>query len=284
MDIFERLQNLDKRVFYVLMALAIAIPTINPIGLPVEVTEQPRKVFEFVETLPEGSRVVVGFDYEPGDEIDLNPQIQAIFHQLARKKIKVVCLASFPSAPLFIEECVAVLVAYGYQYGQDYVNLGYYAGGESTLAAFGNKPSSIFSRDFHGHDVASLPLMQEIQSMKDFAMAITLNDGPTGGTGTHEWVRQSFTAHGVPLVMGVTGVLAATNMTYVQGGQCKGILGGLRAAAEYEKLIGKKGTGTVGMDAQSMAHVLIVAFVVLGNVALFLSKPRSRAPGGGERA
>lgn len=284
MDIFERLQNLDKGVFYILMALAIAIPTVKPVGLPVEVTDLVRKTHDFVQSLPEGSKVLIGFDYEPGDEIDLNPQAIALFHQLAARKIKIVTIASFPSAPLFAEECLQVLAQYGYKYGEDYVDLGYYAGGESTLAAFGTKPTSIFTRDFLGNNVASLPLMNNVNGMKDFSMAMTLNDGPTNGTGTHEWVRQSVMAHGTPLIMGTTGVLAAANMTYVQSGQCKGILAGLRAAAEYEKLTGKIGTGTVGMDAQSMAHVLIVLFVILGNAAMFLGKQKARrVPGGGAK-
>ncbi|MEX0974402.1 MAG: hypothetical protein WD024_03490 [Bacillota bacterium] len=272
MSIFEKLQNLDKRVFYLLMALAIAIPTVNPIGLPVDVTAPVQRTYDFVKGLPDGSKVLIGFDYEPGDEIDLNPQAQALLHQFGSKKIKVVTIASFPAGPSFAEDCLKVLEEYGYTYGTDYVNLGYYAGAESTLAAFSNNPATIFSKDWRGNDVSSLPLMSEVNSMKDFSMAMTLNDGPTGGTGTHEWVRQSVMAHGTPLVMGVTGVLAASNETYVQSGQCKGILAGLRAAAEYEKLTGKKGTGTVGMDAQSMAHLLIVVFVLMGNVAMFLSK------------
>ena len=73
MNIFERLQNIDKRVFYLLMALAIAIPTINPIGLGVDVTAPVRRTHDFVESLPDGSKAIIGFDYEPGDEIDLNP-------------------------------------------------------------------------------------------------------------------------------------------------------------------------------------------------------------------
>lgn len=272
MNVFETLQNIDKRVFYLLMALAIAIPTISPIGLAVDITPSVQRAFDFVAGLPGGSRAVIGFDYEPGDEIDLNPQAQAILHQLAAKKIKVVAVASFPAGAMFAEDCLKTLEEYGYVYGTDFVNLGHYAGGESTLAAFATKPSAIYSKDWRGHDVSSLPLMNEISSMKDFSMAMTLNDGPTGGTGTHEWVRQAVMAHQVPLIMGVTGVLAASNETYIQSGQCKGILAGLRAAAEYEKLVGKKGTGTVGMDAQSMAHLLIVTFVVLGNAAMFISK------------
>jgi len=283
MDIFEKLQNLDKRVFYLLMALAIAIPTISPIGLPVEVTPAVQRTYDFVKSLPEGSIVLMGYDYEPGDEIDLNPMAQALYHQFAEKKIKVVAIASFPSAPMFAEYTMKVFEEYGYEYGKDYVHLGYYAGAESTLAAFGNDPRSIFSTDFYGTPLSELPLMKNISSMKDFAMAVTLNDGPTNGTGTHDWVRQAVMAHGVPLIMGVTGVLAASNETYVQSGQCKGILAGLRAAAEYEKLTDKKGSGTVGMDAQSIAHLLIVIFVVMGNVAMFLSKKATPAKGGAKR-
>ncbi len=284
MDIFDKLQNLDKRVFYLLMALAIAIPTIRPLGLAVDVTEPVQKTYNFVQGLPDGSAVLIGFDYEPGDEIDLNPQIIAILHHLASKQIKVVAIASFPAGPSFAEDCLAILEDYGYTYGTDYVNLGHYAGGEPTLAAFATNPGAIYSKDWRGNNVGSLPIMKDISSMKSFSMAMTLNDGPTGGTGTHEWVRQAVMAHGTPLLMGVTGVMAASNETYVQSGQCKGLMAGLRAAAEYEKLVDKKGTGTVGMDAQSMAHLLIVIFVLLGNVAMFVSKKPKTAPGGGEGA
>jgi len=282
-NIFDKLQNVDKRVFYLLMALAIAIPTISPIGLPVDVTPPVKQTFDFVTSLPEGSKVIIGYDYEPGDEIDLNPMAQALFHQLAEKKIKVVGIASFPSAPMFGEYTMKVFEEYGYEYGVDYVNFGYYAGAETTLAAFATDPKSIFTTDFRGNAYDSLPLAKSIKGMGDFAMAVTLNDGPTGGTGTHEWVRQAVMAYKVPLVMGVTGVLAASNQTYVQSGDCKGILAGLRAAAEYEKLTGKKGSGTVGMDAQSIAHLLIVVFVVMGNVAMFLSQKSKPAKGGAKR-
>jgi hypothetical protein len=276
MNILETLQNIDKRVFYLLMALAIAVPTVSPIGLAVDVTPAVQRTFDFVASLPDGGRAVIGFDYEPGDEIDLNPQAKAILHQLGSKKIKVVAIASFPAGAMFAEHCLAILEEYGYEYGKDYVNLGHYAGGEATLAAFANQPTAIYAKDWRGNSTSSLPLMQEVKNMKDFSMAMTLNDGPTGGTGTHEWVRQAVMAHEVPLIMGVTGVLAASNETYVQSGQCKGILAGLRAAAEYEKLVDKLGDGTVGMDAQSMAHLLIVIFVVLGNAAMLLSKRTSK--------
>ncbi len=286
MDIFQKLQNLDKRVFYVLMALAIAIPTIKPLGIPVDVTPSVKKTYDFIQGLPDGSKVLMGFDYEPGDEIELSPQAVALFHQFAAKKFKVVAIASFPSAPNFAEDTLKTFEAYGYKYGVDYVNLGYYAGAEPTLAAFGTKPLSIFPKDWRGNDTSTMALTKDLKSMKDFTLAITLGDGPTGGCNTDAWVRQSVMAHGTNLIMGLTGVLAAPNETYVQSGQSKGILAGLRAAAEYEKLTGKLGPGTVGMDAQSMAHLLIVMFVVIGNIGMFLSKKPKVQPsttGGGAK-
>ena len=47
-------------------------------------------------------------------------------------------------------------------------------------------------------------------------------------------------------------------------------------AAEYEELIGVKGIGTSGMDAQSVAHFVIVLFIFLGNLGYFIERKRSK--------
>jgi hypothetical protein len=52
----------------------------------------------------------------------------------------------------------------------------------------------------------------------------------------------------------------------MRSGEMKGLIPGLRGAAEYEKLINKPGAATQLMDAQSMAHVVIVFFMALGNM------------------
>ena len=45
--------------------------------------------------------------------------------------------------------------------------------------------------------------------------------------------------------------------------------GGLAGAAEYETLVGRQDKVSAGMSAQSMAHLIIVAFIIFGNVAFF---------------
>jgi hypothetical protein len=65
------------------------------------------------------------------------------------------------------------------------------------------------------------------------------------------------------------------------------MLGGMKGAAEYEKLLAAKHpklrsfygstlafTATKGMDGQTVLHAVILAFIVLGNLAFFTSRSR----------
>ncbi len=63
--------------------------------------------------------------------------------------------------------------------------------------------------------------------------------------------------------------------------QALGMMGGLKGAAEYETMIAKPGMGARGMDAQSMAHLLIVCFIILGNVGFVMHKVRTRGAAAG---
>ena len=59
---------------------------------------------------------------------------------------------------------------------------------------------------------------------------------------------------------------------FIQSGQMIGVLGGLSGAAEYEAILKYPGKATAGMSAQSIAHLIIVVFIVFGNVVYFLSR------------
>jgi hypothetical protein len=65
-------------------------------------------------------------------------------------------------------------------------------------------------------------------------------------------------------------------MPFVQAGQVKGLLQGLRGAAEYELLSGSAGIAAAGMDAQSLGHLLIIGSILVGNVAYFMSKKQPK--------
>jgi hypothetical protein len=90
------------------------------------------------------------------------------------------------------------------------------------------------------------------------------------------YIRQMEAIYGVTVTGGGTAVTIPGLMPYVASGQLSGVLAGLRGAAEYEVRLGVPGRATAGMDAQSLSHVLIMLFVILGNVAYFYDKNKAQ--------
>jgi hypothetical protein len=61
---------------------------------------------------------------------------------------------------------------------------------------------------------------------------------------------------------------------YYSAHQISGIIGGLQGASEYETLVEKPGAATLGMPAQSSAHVLLILLLIIGNIGFILTKRR----------
>jgi len=274
--------RLDRRVIYLLAGILVVFPLVKPFGLPLAVSKQVEDAFKVIDAIPNGSTVLVGFDYEPGSVAELHPQAKAVLSTLARKNIKVVGLTSFPVSTKFAEDTfAATYAAAGKVYGTDYVNLGYYAGAESSFAAFCENPTSVFKNEYHGQAVSSLPIMAGIKNAGDFNMVITFNDGPGTGTNPEMYVRQVNISYGKKLVVGVTGVMGPANMSFLNSGNISGLMVGLKAAAKLEKLSQAPGAATAAMDALSLAHILVVVMIALGNVAMYFEKRRPSQKSGG---
>jgi len=83
---------------------------------------------------------------------------------------------------------------------------------------------------------------------------------------------------GIKVGAGVTAVMAPDFYPYFETGQFSGMLAGMKGAAEYEDAIAEKyglketRRAMAGMGAQSAAHLLIMVFVILGNVGYFLTR------------
>ena len=76
--------------------------------------------------------------------------------------------------------------------------------------------------------------------------------------------------YAVPTTGGCTAVSAPGFFPYInEQKQLYGLLGGLKAASEYESLIGRVGSATIKMDAQSVAHLLILVFIAIGNIKAY---------------
>lgn len=264
---WNRLQNIDRRIIYVLLLLVTAVPLLSPIGIPMQVSQMTRAVYDIIEGLdPATDVVLLSFDYGPGAGLDAHVVPVVVVEHLAKRGIKWVAVSFAAEGPMMADRIITDLEARGFTYGQDFANLGYMAGEENAIRLFA-LDCLVIPTDTRGNKVAELPVMQGIKTVLDFSFVhqFTSNDPVV-------WIRQVVDPMGIRFAAGVVTVSVPAAMPYYNSGQLKGLLGGLRASAEYELLIEKPGRGAAMMDAQSMGHLLIIAFILMGNLGYFLNK------------
>lgn len=273
MSFLEKMQQIDRRVIYTLLLLVLMIPMFKPLGIPLEVNQTTQTVFNLVEGLnPAKDVVLFVMDYSPGGSPDVHPQALIVAEHLAKRKIATIMVAFVDAGPMFAEQILEhVGKKYDITYGKDFVNLGYLAGGETAIKNFAEAPGTAFKNDFRNNPVAGMPIMQGIHHIRDIAFII---DFQTGAPGYNDFLKQVQGPYGVVYAAGIVTVSVPNAMPFVGSGQISGLLQGLRGAAEYEILIGSPGAGAAKMDAQSLGHLLIVAFILVGNASYFLTKKK----------
>ncbi len=259
-------KRIDRRWIFLLIFIGVAIPLIVVIGLPIETTENARMVFDFIENTPSGSRVILSFDYDPASKPELHPMAKAVMSHCFRKKLKVIITALWPMGVQMAEDIFSKIKDEypDVKYGKNYANLGFKAGGIVTIQAMGKNFRGIFPQDMNGTPVDELPIMDGIQNFDNIGFVFAFS---AGDPGIKQWVQIAHDTFGRPVSGGVTGVSAPAILPYVnEQQQLIGLLAGLKGAAEYELLTKAPGTATSGMDAQSVAHLIIIIFIVIGNI------------------
>ena len=275
-SIVDRLRDIDRRVIFIFIAAAVVIPLLRPLGLPLKASPPARALFREIENLDRGSVVLIAFDYDPATNIELGPMSLALLRHSFRKGHKVVGMALWPQgAGLARMSFSEAAKSFNVEYGVDYVNLGFKAGGIVVIDSLGRDISESFPTDIDGRPVETLPLMENIKTYGDLDFVIGLS---AGDPGLPFWIMIAQGRYGKRVGGGCTAVSAPMLYPYFPN-QLVGLLGGMKGAAEYELLVDAKGAATKGMDAQSIAHAAIVVFVIIGNVFFFISRRRERRGG-----
>ncbi len=269
----SKLGRIDSRVLYLILLIAFIVPLLRPLGLPMIISDEIKRTYDLIESLPEGSRVVVSFDLSPGGYDELAPASVAVFNHMAMKGLRLIGMSFWDAGPSLLDRSLAGSLYVDKEYGDDYVNLGFLAGGENAMAAAARDIRGAFPSDFHDNPTANMPIFEGVQSLKDVEMVIVV---ATGNPGVPEWIRQVGDPMGVPIATIVIAGLVADYAPYMQSKQLIGMIPGLRGAAGYESLIDMLGRGTAGLDAQSVAHLMILIFVLVGNIVYFAERSREK--------
>ena len=272
-------RKIDRRWLFLLIFLGVALPLIFTIGLPIETSKNVRIVYKLINETPPGTKVILSFDYDPASQPELHPMAKAIMRNCFERKIKVIVTALWPMGVLMAEDNFSELEHEfpNIIYGEDYVNMGFKAGGIVTIQAMGKDFREVFPKDMNATPIDDLPIMDGINNFDNIGFIFALS---AGDPGIKQWVQVAHDTYGVQTSGGVTGVSAPAILPYVnEQGQLTGLLAGLKAAAEYEKLTKKPGTATTGMDAQSVAHLIIIIFIAIGNINYWRNKKAEKKRG-----
>ncbi|HUV29806.1 MAG TPA: hypothetical protein VMY05_01755 [Acidobacteriota bacterium] len=267
MGFWEKFGSLDRRLIYLMVALAVIFPLIVPATFKVYVTPEAQQLYEAVEALPDSSNVMLTFDYYPSTLAETEPMSIAALHHLFRKNCRIVTLTTVPLGGPSIAERVTRSVAeeLGKVYGVDYVNLGFKYGYVAVLKGMGTSIETIYPTDNSSTPLAELPMMQSIRNYGDIRFIFVVSDNNI----VDYWISIVNAEYAVPVGCGVTAVSAPKYYSFTASGQVTGLLGGMKGAAEYEQLVQKEGLAVAGMAMQSLVHLLIIALVVVGNIAYF---------------
>ncbi|MBL7014498.1 MAG: hypothetical protein ISR83_08760 [Candidatus Marinimicrobia bacterium] len=276
LNFISRIGQLDRRWIFLIIALVVLVPLYFPLGLPIRATESTKQVWEAVENLEPESKVLLSMEYGPSTKPELHPMVFGIVRHLLKNEHKIYITCLWPDGQFMAEDLIEKVIEVEFpnkSYGEDYVLLGFRPGGEAVIKGIVGNIRKLYTVDARGSAVNDIPMMIGVNKFIDFDFLFSAS---AGFPGTVEWVQYASDPTGVPMSTGTTSIQVNEVMPYVQGGQVNGILAGMPGAAEYEALIGVPGIGTSGMDAQSIAHIVIVLFIIFGNVAYFVERKKSQ--------
>jgi len=273
----ERMLRIDRRIIFLLIGVCTLIPLLFPMGLAIKTSPEVTSVYDYIEHMPEGSVFLLSLDFDPASKPELYPQAVALLHHAFTRNLRVIGMTLWlPGTGMANEVITHIAQEQGKVNGKDYVFLGWSPGGGSVIINMGQSISTAFPTDYYNQPTASLPVLEGVQSLRDVQYVVSL---AAGTTGIETWYVFGKDKYKFELGGGCTGVIAPGLYPLLRSGQINGLIGGLRGAAEYEVLIGRKGRAVAGMDAQSVTHLAIIVLVILCNV-FYLTIRRSTRGGG----
>ncbi|MDF1544797.1 MAG: hypothetical protein P1R58_06800 [bacterium] len=291
MDLFEKLMKLDRRWIFLFLIVVCVLSYAIDFYVPILVEPESQKIYDYVENLEEGSIVLIAIDYDPNNMAELHPMTYAMVEHCWRKKVKVIFTSLSQNGPGMADQAIRDIsdsLALDRTYngvefkgreivnGVDYCFLGYKPYYALVILAMGQDFRLPFPSDYYGNPLDSLPMMVGTHNYGDVDLVVDVS----GGNITDAWISYGQSRFNFTLALGLTGVMTAQYYPYLGSGQVHGIMGGLLGAAQYEQMCDNAGLAIDGMRIQLAAHVVIIFFIVMGNIGLLLERRRLKREGG----
>lgn len=259
---------LSRHLIYALIAAAVIVPMLVKTPCNFRATPASRQMYEFIDQLEPGSHVLMSFDFSPDAKAELLPMAEALLRHCFEKDLIPIAMAFWPQGEGMAKQALeTVAKEYDKSSGTDYVLLGFKPGYGNLLLNMGEDFKSAFPSDAYGEPTTTMEALASVKTLKDIDLAIDLAAGLT----VEMWVIFGSDRYGFKLAAGTTAVAAPKYYPYLNSQQIVGLLGGLRAAADYEQLVGHPADASELMLPQTIAHLLLIVLLVGAN-ARFIAR------------
>ena len=280
MSAIKKLLALDPRIIFLLLFLLLAFPILHPVILPMAIQEYSLEAFEFADSIPAGSLVLIEGGNSAATYPQCGPGLVAQIYHLLTKDVKMVFFSPVGAemqvwTQKAIDTAINKLPAgVPAENGINWVNLGYIPGGESACAAFANDIRSVVTKDYFGTPIENIPIMKGVNDATAFVAVFWWG----GSEGSIPYgVRQFVTPFGIPMSGSCTTNEVPNYSPYISSGQMHGIFGGVRGSAEYEYLLKLPGPALGQAMATNFGGLYWLLLVAFGNILYFIQRTRGEA-------
>lgn len=266
-NFLSKFRQIDPRIIYLLVFVVIAIPILLHISMPIYPTQESKDLKDFLEKMPPGKLVVIAADWQAGTKGECAPLTAAMMEYLMKAGRPFAIFSLVPQGPELAQRLAEDTASrYHRKYGEDWVNWGFKPSARTTLIAMNQDVIGTIKTDIRHTPLEKVPCMKGVKSLKDVGLVYEVT-----GSALTDFYLQFVTR--APLALGCTAVIGPEQYPYYISGQWRGLLVGLRGAAEFETLTDfKQGKGLKLMPAQSFAHLLIIVLIIMGNLGMLAAR------------
>lgn len=259
----------------ILTGIVIFLILIGGLRLPMSISFTTRDFHNEVMALQPGDVVLIANNNDLGGYFTrFRSWWTAPIIEIARRGAKMI-FANFIYGGGAVSEAVVgpanagIEKKFGYKYGVDYVILPWVAAGDVSYAAVAND-FFMFSTDYYGNPLDTLPLMQKAKSIRDCKLGL----GAPGidVTTVMMIVRQWCQAYGLRMIV----LTSFTAISVYYGKYIFGDLDGTLGAAEYQYMTGIPGDELIKMDARNISLAISSVLIISGNIIYWSNRRRKK--------
>jgi hypothetical protein len=270
----EKIQEIDPKILYAILIISLLIPYVRPLGIPIPIGAETRSYWNYIANLPEGSVVAMQLASDPSTIPQTRSAHQITMLKLFQQNCKIVFFTLRDDAPPLHEEMMQWVEAHlpsskKLAYGVDYVNLGFLADTEATIAAIVADLKGFVEEDAYGNSLSSQPMMANINTGEDFDL-IVWNDGSRGiyMFALRQWQEKL----GTPLLIIASTINKPGIMNYLQSGQVAGAAFGTEGGAQIESISGYIGDSTKATEPGSLSALVLTIVLLISNTIYIVKR------------